>query len=98
MTALAVVVTGFAFMQPMLNSLLSRRTDPHQQGAILGVGQSVNALARIVGSGIGIPLLRISHQTPYYTAAALMALGFLLVVIAARGGEDFPHQEMAPEI
>jgi MFS family permease len=98
LAALAVVVTGFAFMQPMLNSLLSRRTDPHQQGAILGVGQSVNALARIVGSGIGIPLLRVSHLTPYYTAAALMALGFLLVVIAARGGEDFPHKEMAAEM
>jgi predicted MFS family arabinose efflux permease len=90
--ALAVVVTGFAFMQPMLNSLLSRRTDPHQQGAVLGVGQSVNALARIAGSGLGIPLLRIGLQTPYYTAAGMMALGVVLVLVAVRGGKDFPQE------
>jgi MFS family permease len=92
LAALAVVVTGFAFMQPMLNSLLSRRTDPHKQGVILGVGQSVNALARIAGSGVGIPLLRLGLTTPYYIAAGLMALGVILVVIAARGGEDFPSK------
>ena len=67
-----------------------RRTDPHQQGVILGVGQSVNALARIAGSGVGIPLLRLGLQTPYYLAAGLMALGMVLVVLAARGGKDFP--------
>lgn len=93
LAALAVVVAGFSFMQPMLNSLLSRRTDPHQQGAILGVGQSVNALARIAGSAVGIPLLRVGLQTPYYTAAALMALGLLLVIAAARSGADYPTPE-----
>jgi MFS transporter, DHA1 family, tetracycline resistance protein len=93
LAALAVVVTGFAFMQPMLNSLLSRRSDPHQQGVILGVGQSVNALARIAGSVVGIPLLRLGLTTPYYTAAGLMALGLVLVIFAARGGGDFPAQE-----
>jgi MFS transporter, DHA1 family, tetracycline resistance protein len=93
LTALAIVVAGFSFMQPMLNSLLSRRSDPHKQGVILGVGQSVNALARIVGSAVGIPLLRIGLQTPYYTAAAMMAVGLVLVILAARRGEDYPAKE-----
>ena len=87
--ALAVVVTGFSFMQPNLNSLLSRRSDPGKQGTILGVGQSVNSLARIVGSAIGIPLLKLQLGIPYYVAAGLMALGGVLVVLAARRGKDY---------
>jgi hypothetical protein len=65
---------------------------------ILGVGQSVNALARIAGSVVGIPLLRLGLATPYYTAAGLMALGLVLVIFAARGGEDFPSKEAAQPI
>jgi len=91
--ALAVVVTGFSFMQPMLNSLLSRRSDPEKQGAVLGVGQSVSSLARIAGSGLGIPLLKQQLELPYYTALGLMAFGFVLVIIAAKRGKDFVSKE-----
>lgn len=88
--AAALVVAGFSMLHPSLNSLLSRRSDPQQQGAILGVGQSVNALARILGSGLGIPLLRYRLDLPYYLAAAMMAAGLVLLVAAARRGQDFP--------
>jgi fucose permease len=87
--ALALIVSGFAFMQPTLNSLLSRRTDPDRQGSILGVGQSVNALARIFGSLVGIPLLLSDHVLPFYLGAALMAVALVLVAVAARRGKDF---------
>ncbi len=87
--ALGIVVVGFALMQPNLNSLLSRRTDPDRQGMILGVGQSVSSLARILGAALGIPLLRIDSTVPYYSAAILMAVGLLLVATAARSGGDF---------
>ncbi|MBI2477942.1 MAG: MFS transporter [Planctomycetia bacterium] len=87
--ALAVVVTGFSFMQPNLNALLSRRSDPEKQGMILGVGQSVSSLARIFGSGLGIPLLKMQLAMPYYVATGLMGLGFLLVVVASRAGKDY---------
>ena len=90
LTALGLVVAGFSFMQPNLNSLLSRRSDPARQGMILGVGQSVSSLARIAGSGLGIPLLRYSLGMPYYVAAGLMAGGLVLVVVAARRGKDYP--------
>lgn len=92
MFALAVVVTGFSLMQPSLNSLLSRRSDPRKQGAILGVGQSMNSLARIIGAGIGIPLLRHQLEMPYYVAAGMMFLGMLLLVIASRAGRDYAAQ------
>jgi MFS family permease len=87
--ALGIVVAGFAFMQPNLQSLLSRRSDPSQQGLILGVGQSVSSLARIFGAGIGIPLLRQGLSVPYLAASVLMTCGMLLVVTAARMGRDF---------
>ncbi|MCA9187422.1 MAG: MFS transporter [Pirellulaceae bacterium] len=87
--ALAVVVAGFGMMSPSLNSLLSRRSDPARQGGILGVGQSVNSMARILGSGIGLPMLKASWSLPYVTAAGLMLLGLLLVLWASRRGTDY---------
>jgi MFS family permease len=86
---LTVVVAGFAFITPSLNSLISRRSDPHRQGGILGLNQSVGALARIFGSGLGIPLLMINARMPLYVAAGLMALGGLLIAWSARRGSDF---------
>jgi DHA1 family tetracycline resistance protein-like MFS transporter len=92
---LAVVVTGFSFLAPSLNSLLSRRSDPAYQGAILGLGQSVSALARILGAGLGIPFLALNLRLPYYVAAGLMGLGLLLVIAAARGGKDYAASQVA---
>jgi hypothetical protein len=87
--ALTTVVTGFAFMQPNLQSLLSRRSDQSLQGLILGIGQSVSSLARIAGAGIGIPLLRLGTNVPYLNGAVLMMLGLILVLFAARTGRDY---------
>jgi len=90
--ALGIVVAGFSFMQPSLIALLSRRSDPQQQGVILGVGQSVSSLARIIGSGIGIPLLAWHLNMPYWVAIALMACGVFVIVSAGRAGSDFKTQ------
>jgi MFS transporter, DHA1 family, tetracycline resistance protein len=89
LTVLAVIVSGFAFMTPSVNSLVSRRSDPARQGAILGVGQSVNALARIVGPAVGIPLFRLDMAYPTWMAMVLMAIGGVLVLSAARSGRDY---------
>jgi predicted MFS family arabinose efflux permease len=87
--ALTVIVSGFSFMQPNLNALLSRRSDPERQGLVLGVGQSVSALARIVGSAFSIPLLKYQLSAPYWLAAALMLVGMFVVTLASRRGRDF---------
>jgi DHA1 family tetracycline resistance protein-like MFS transporter len=96
---LAVVVSGFAFITPSLNSLLSRWSDPTKQGGILGIGQSIASLARILGPMIGVPLFENraladtlgvqSAELPMFLATALMALGLLLVIVASRGGRDY---------
>jgi hypothetical protein len=91
--ALTCVVTGFSFMQPNLQSLLSRRSDPAKQGLVLGVGQSVSSMARIFGAGISIPLLKKGAQVPYVTAAALMGVGLVLVLFASRSGKDWQDEK-----
>lgn len=87
--SLAVIVTGYSCLQPSLYSLLSRWTDPSQQGKVLGVGQSVSALARIFGSALGIPMLKAMLILPYAVGAVLMLVVAISVSIACRTGEDF---------
>lgn len=87
--ALTIVVIGFAFMQPSLNALISRRSDPAKQGSILGVAQSVGSLARIAGPLVAFPLLYRDVALPYVSASVLMGIGFLLILYAARRGKDY---------
>ncbi|REK11391.1 MAG: MFS transporter [Planctomycetota bacterium] len=106
---LAVVVTGFAFMTPSLNSLLSRWSDPTKQGGILGIGQSISSLARILGPMAGIPLVEnraladrlgvTSAQMPLFLATAMMTVGLGLILLAASRGRDFetPPEPASPE-
>ena len=92
-TALVIIVCGYSCLQPSLYSLLSRWSDPSKQGTVLGVGQSVNAMARIFGSALGIPMLKASFfipfGLPYVVSAALMTLVAGLVFAASRQGTDF---------
>ena len=87
--SLSVIVAGYACLQPSLYSLLSRWSDPAKQGKVLGVGQSVNALARIFGSALGIPMLKASLLLPYLVASALMVFVAILVWVACRFGRDY---------
>jgi fucose permease len=87
--ALTVVVIGFAFMQPSLNALISRRSDPAKQGSILGVAQSVGSLARIVGPLVAFPLLYRAAALPYLSASVLLGIGFVLILYSAHRGRDY---------
>ena len=99
LAGLGIVVTGFAFITPSLNSLLSRWSDPTRQGGVLGIGQSISALARILGPMAGVPLFesralaeRIglkSAQAPLLLATGLMIFGLVLVAVASRRGRDY---------
>jgi DHA1 family tetracycline resistance protein-like MFS transporter len=86
---LAAVVTGFAMITPSLNSLISRRSDPGEQGGVLGVAQSISSLARILGPVAGNVLYGRSRTLPLWTAGCLTVLLLLMVVAAARGGKDY---------
>jgi MFS transporter, DHA1 family, tetracycline resistance protein len=99
LVGLGVIVSGFAFITPSLNSLLSRWSDPTKQGGILGIGQSVAALARILGPMAGVPLFENralaetcglkAAELPLFLATALMVVGLVLVVFATSRGRDY---------
>lgn len=86
--ATALAVTGFAFVNPSVSALVSRRSDPERQGEVLGVNQSFASLGRILGPFGGLVLFEAdgSRTLPY-----LAAVGLLLVVAVllprVKGGE-----------
>ncbi len=89
---MAIFVVGLAFVTPSLQSLVSRRISPQQQGHVLGVGQSISSLARIIGPVLGIRLFAQSAQLPLWSATAIMAVAALLTFVAVRSGHDYVEQ------
>jgi len=77
---LPVVVIGFSAVTPSLQSLLSRHTSAGEQGGVLGLGQSMAALARILGPVLGLTLNSRHVVLPYWVGGGLMALGILLTL------------------
>ncbi len=77
--AISVSVIGFAFVNPSVSALVSRRSDPARQGEVLGVNQAFASLGRILGPFLGSVLFQAeSSRTLPYLAAVLT----LLVVVA----------------
>ena len=86
--SLALAVFGFAFLNPSVNALISKRSDPARQGEVLGINQSFSALARILGPLIGLELFYIepNHVLPYVLAASMLLLVLLLLPKVQRNG------------
>lgn len=98
LVALALVVTGFAFITPPMNALISRRSDPAKQGGVMGLTQSTSALARILGPVVGATVFHVrsagaSAAWPFWLAAALMLVSLLLLGYAVRAGGDYAVEE-----
>jgi MFS family permease len=89
--SMAIEVTGFALVNPSLQSLISRRSNPEQQGGILGLAQSAASLARIIGPVISLRLFAASPVWPYGFATGLLSLGLVMIVVAARSGRDYEN-------
>jgi MFS family permease len=79
-----IAVIGFSAVTPSLQSLLSRHSAATQQGGILGLGQSISALARILGPAMGVPLNGIDVSLPYWVGAGIMGLGIVLTASLRR--------------
>ena len=74
----AIAVAGFAFVNPSVSALVSKRADPTRQGEVLGVNQAFAALGRIFGPFLGSIIF---YQNPSRVLPYLVASGVLLVVI-----------------
>jgi MFS family permease len=79
--AISVAVVGFAFVNPSVSALVSKRADPARQGEVMGVNQAFAALGRILGPFLGSVLFQVdpSRTLPYAAAVAtLLLVGRLL--------------------
>ena len=83
LVANGVMAVGMGFNNPSLMSLVSRYSSAEDQGGVLGLTQSLNSLARIVGplwGGFAFDHLGIGM--PYITSAAVMGLAAALSIHA----------------
>lgn len=85
--ALALLATGSGINNPSNSSLLSKLASKDQTGGVMGVGQSMSTLGRILGPVVGGYLFdNMGVQSPYWLGAGCMfiacALSFKLPVIS----------------
>lgn len=83
-----VLAFGMGFNSPALTALISRGSDPEDQGGILGVSQGLASLARIVGPAwAGFLFDHWGMSSPYLSSAGLMMIAFAVSVVSLRSGE-----------
>ena len=76
---LVPLAAGLSFATPSLNSLLTRETPADAYGRLLGISQSMAALARVLGPLVaGLAFDQLGVPAPFLLAALLL-LGSYLV-------------------
>lgn len=77
LVALGVLAVGMGFNSPSLTSMVSRLSDPDDQGGILGLASSLGSLGRVFGPAWGGYLYdAYGMTTPYLSASGLMLVAF----------------------
>lgn len=80
LVGLALVAMANGCLTPSITSLLSKYSNPHEVGQVLGVNQSFGSIARAAGMGISGFLYGINFHIPFFTGAILMVLSYFLVI------------------
>jgi DHA1 family tetracycline resistance protein-like MFS transporter len=82
---LVLLAVGFGITTPSLAAWVSKSARPERQGEALGIAQAVSAMSRVVGPGAGgLMFDRVSRESPFWTAGALIGLTALATWVAAR--------------
>jgi multidrug resistance protein len=92
--ALGILAIGMGFNNPSLTSMVSKLSDPNDQGGILGLVSSIASLGRVVGPVWGGYLYdAYGKTTPYVGASGLMMVAFAVSFIGLRNvrAGDPPH-------
>jgi len=83
--ACAVLALGSSLANPSLQSLISRGAGEDEQGTILGINQSLSALARAIAPWLALVLYDPSRRVaPFFAAALIMVAALVLAVPATR--------------
>ncbi len=91
-------VMGFAALNPSLQASLSLRTSEHEQGEVLGFGQSASALARVLAPVSGNYLFGFSAMYPYLAGGVLMAIGLVCVCLTGRGAKPAGESSVTTQV
>ncbi len=76
-----LLAAGMGTCSPMINALVSREADELEQGAILGVNQSVGSLARVAGPALaGLAFNVGGAGMPYFLGSLIMILPIFLAM------------------
>src|SRR5512134_858819 len=87
--AVALYSVGSAFIMPTLAGLVSHQADARTQGTVLGVLQSGASLMRVVGPlYAGWIYDHLAWPAPYWTGAAVMVAGGVVVALRTGNGEQ----------
>lgn len=68
-----ILAVGSGITNPSMSALLSQAVPADEQGAVLGVGQSLSALGRVLGPAIAGVLFEMHIGLPFLTAGVLVA-------------------------
>lgn len=82
--ATGIYSIGSGLVNPSLNTLISKRTPPDRQGAVMGVLGSYNSLGRIAGPPFGGILYTFSIFLPNAFSGSVIALGSIWVYLTAK--------------
>lgn len=83
---LSIIVTvlsiGSGILNPTLLSMISKYSPEDEQGTVLGINQSLSALARVLGPlWGGFTFDYFGHQYPFLTGAFIMLMIFLFSIL-----------------
>jgi DHA1 family tetracycline resistance protein-like MFS transporter len=91
---LAPLSIGYGLTSPSVASLISKRTERHLQGEVLGVNQSALSLARICGPLIAGVIYQMRGPATAYVAGGIAALGALAFTRQIDGGPSGGAEHM----
>jgi predicted MFS family arabinose efflux permease len=88
LAAVGTLAMGMGLNSPAMSSMVSRLSDPNDQGGILGLASSLASLGRVVGPAWGGFLFdQFGMTVPYLGAAAMMLLAFGVSLVGLRGAD-----------
>jgi len=68
-------------LQPVLLAMISKKISEHKMGSILGINQSLSALARILGPlWGGFSFNYIGYRIPFFTGSFFMILLIVFII------------------
>ncbi len=81
---IALIGIGSGLVNPSLNTLVSKKTDPDNQGAMLGVLGSFNSFGRAIGPPAGGLLYMVNMALPYVASAGISAMAAVVLYVKSR--------------